>query len=72
MSNDRALVSAVQVMRSTRERSLVALAVVFLAVAAFNGVFALFDHVAWRGVIAAGCAVASAGLLFAALTERRR
>ncbi|CAL9409213.1 hypothetical protein AB0A74_36070 [Saccharothrix sp. NPDC042600] len=59
-------------MRSTREKSLVALAVVFLAVAAFNAVFALFDHVAWRSVTAGACAVASAGLLFAALTEHRR
>lgn len=48
-------------------RTLVVLAVVFLAVAVWNGVLALDDQVAWRDATAAMCAVASAGLLLVAV-----
>lgn len=49
-----------------------ALAAVFLAVALWNGVLAVSDEVVWRGATAAGCAVVSVGLLYAAATECRR
>ncbi|MEV0681407.1 hypothetical protein AB0I60_33290 [Actinosynnema sp. NPDC050436] len=49
-----------------------ALAVVFLAVAVWNGVLSASEPAVWRGATAAGCAVASAGLWYAAVVERRR
>jgi hypothetical protein len=58
-------------MAPSSARTLVALAAVFLAVAVWNGVLALDDQVAWRTATAAICAVASAGLLLAALRGSR-
>ncbi|MFI9816021.1 hypothetical protein [Saccharothrix variisporea] len=58
--------------RGTRERSLVTLAAVFLAVAALNAVFALLDHATWRSVTAGACAVTAAALLLTAVSDRRR
>ncbi|WP_158851896.1 hypothetical protein [Saccharothrix deserti] len=52
-------------------RPLVVLAAIFLAVAAWNGVLALDDQVAWRSVTAAMCAVASAGLFLVAVRRPR-
>ncbi|MGM1060192.1 hypothetical protein [Saccharothrix sp. Mg75] len=59
-------------MRTRGARVLVGLATVFLAVALWNGVLAVEDQTAWRSAAAGMCVVASAGLLWAAVGERRR
>lgn len=52
-------------------KPLVALAVVFLAVALCNGLLVALDQALWRGATAAGCAVVAALLLACAAGPRR-
>jgi len=52
-------------------KTLLALAIVFLALAIWNGVLATADSLSWRAVAVAGCVLCSASLVYVAFTDRR-
>lgn len=51
--------------------ALVLLAVVFLALAVWNGVLAVGDSAVWRSVTAAACGLCAAALTVIAFNDRR-
>jgi hypothetical protein len=58
--------------RSGWPKTLVLLAVVFLALAAWNGVLAVGDSALWRSVTAAACALCAVALMVIAAGDRRK
>jgi hypothetical protein len=58
--------------RSRWPVALVLLAVVFLALAVWNGVLAVGDSALWRSVTAAACGLCAAALMVIAHNDRRR
>ena len=58
--------------RSRWPKTLVLLAVVFLALAAWNGVLAVGDSALWRSVTAAACGLCAVALMVVAAGDRRK
>lgn len=52
--------------------ALVLLALVFLALAVWNGVLAVGDSALWRSVTAAACGLCAVALMVIAVNDRRR
>ncbi len=52
--------------------ALVLLAVVFLALAVWNGILAVGDSALWRSVTAAACGLCAAALVVVAVNDRRK
>jgi hypothetical protein len=58
--------------RSGWPKPLVPLAVVFLLLAAWNGVLAVHDSALWRSVTAAACGLCAVALVVVAAGDRRK